>query len=134
MSEPIRVASCACGAVRVTTRGKPAVVNACACLDCQKRSGSAFSYTAFFPNEAVRIKGETRAFRTIREARRWHDASFCVECGVSILSQLEVFPHLTGAVGCFGDPEFDAPGGFYWAKRRHRWLGAPAGVSLVDEQ
>jgi hypothetical protein len=130
-----REASCACGTVRVIVRGSPAVVNACACLDCQRRSGSSFTYTAFYPNDAVRIEGETRTFRTLREAGRWHDASFCVQCGVSIVSRLEVFPHLIGvAVGCFGDPGFDAPGGFYWAKRRHRWLGPPAGVRVVDAQ
>ena len=45
-----RVAACACGALWVTTIGTPAIVNACACLDCQRRCGSAFIYTAFFPD------------------------------------------------------------------------------------
>ena len=75
MSENARTASCACGALRVTARGAPAVVNACACLDCQTRSGSAFTYTAFFPNDALEIEGETRSFRTMRAAGRWHEAS-----------------------------------------------------------
>jgi hypothetical protein len=131
----IRQASCACGAVRVTAMGTPAVVNICACLDCQKRSASAFTYTAFFPNEAVQIEGETRSFRTIRAAGRWHEASFCPSCGVSLFSRLEVFPHLTGvSVGCFGDPAFDAPSGFYWASRRHHWLPASIGVKVLDTQ
>lgn len=131
----IQQASCACGAVRVTARGAPAVVNVCSCLDCQKRSASAFTYTAFFPIDAVRIEGETRAFRTIREAGRWHEASFCPTCGVSVLARLEVFPHLTGvSVGCFADPDFDPPGGFYWASRRHRWLPPPIGIPSVDTQ
>ena len=136
MTEPkIRQASCACGAVRVTARGVPAVVNACVCFDCQRRSGSAFTYTAFFPNEAVQVEGETRAFRTMRAAERWHDASFCIACGVSILSRLEVFPHLTGvSVGCFADPDFDPPSGFYWTSRKHHWLPAPAGVDVLDTQ
>ena len=43
-----RVPACACGALRVTTNGTPAIVNACVCLDCQRRCGSAFTYTAFF--------------------------------------------------------------------------------------
>jgi len=41
--------------------------------DCHTRSGSAFTYTAFFPNDAVEIKGETRSSRTMRAAERWAD-------------------------------------------------------------
>ncbi len=135
MSENARTASCACGALRVTARGAPAVVNACACLDCQTRSGSAFTYTAFFPNDALEIEGEPRSFRTMRAAGRWHEASFCPACGVSLFARLEVFPHLTGiAVGCFGDSAFAAPDGFYWASRRHHWLPAPTSVKVVDTQ
>ena len=130
-----RAASCACGALRVTALGAPEIVNACSCFDCQKRSGSAFTYTAFFPNDAVRIEGEARPYRETRSAGRWHEVRFCANCGVGVVSLLEVFPHLTGvAVGCFGDPSFESPGGFYWAARRHRWLPAPDGVRVVEEQ
>ena len=130
-----RVAACACGALRVTTVGPPAVVNACACLDCQRRSGSAFTYTAFFPDARVQIESELRSFRETRAAGRWHEASFCVACGVSVVSRLEVFPDLVGvSVGCFRDPGFEPPGGFYWACRRHAWLPAPAGVEVLETQ
>ena len=63
-----RVAACACGALRVTTIGTPAIVNACACLDCQRRCGSAFTYTAFFPDAQVQIEGEFRSFRELRRS------------------------------------------------------------------
>lgn len=130
-----RAAVCACGALRITTIGPPAVVNACACLDCQQRSGSAFTYTAFFKDAQVQIEGEFRSFRGMRAAGRWHEASFCVVCGVSVLSRLEVFPGMTGvSVGCFADPAFERPGGFYWASRRHAWLPAPTGVEMHDTQ
>jgi hypothetical protein len=131
----IRTASCACGTIRVTARGMPEIVNACSCLACQKRSGSSFTYTAFFPNDAVKIEGETRVYRETRPAGRWHEVSFCVACGVALLSRIQVLPRLTGvAVGCFSDPGFEAPHAFYWATRRHHWLSAPEGVKIVDEQ
>src|SRR5262245_47228044 len=130
-----RTASCACGALRVTAVGAPEVVNACSCLNCQKRSGSAFSYTAFFRNDAIRIEGEARPYRETRAAGRWHEVHFCVRCGVGGVSRLEVFPHLTGvAVGCFADPSFDAPSGFYWGSRRLPWLPAPLGIRVVAGQ
>jgi hypothetical protein len=130
-----RTASCACGAFRVTAMGTPEVVNACSCFNCQKRSGSAFSYTAFFPNGSITTEGEARSYREMRAAGRWHEVRFCASCGVAVVSRLEVFPHLTGvAVGCFGDPSFDAPDGFYWAARRHHWITAPQGITVVEEQ
>jgi hypothetical protein len=132
---PIRTASCACGALRVRARGTPQVVNVCSCFECQKRSGSSFSYTAFFPNDSIRIEGGTRSYRATRSAGRWHEVCFCVTCGVAVISRLEVLPHLIGvAVGCFTDPGFDAPHTFYWAARRHHWLSAPSGVRVVWEQ
>ncbi len=132
---PSRIASCACGALRATATGAPEVVNACSCFNCQKRSGSCFTYTAFFPNGAIEIEGETRSYREMRAAGRWHEVSFCITCGVQLISRLEVFPHLTGvAVGCFCDPGFEAPSGFYWSTRRHHWLAAPLGMTVVEEQ
>ena len=133
--EPVRTASCACGAVRVTTRGAPTIVNACSCFDCQKRSGSSFSYTAFFENDRVATEGEMRTYRQMRAAGRWHEAAFCAACGVPIISRLEVWPDRTGvAVGCFSAPDFDPPSGFYWAARRHHWLPAPDGIRSVEQQ
>jgi len=130
-----RVAACACGALRVTTIGTAAVVNACACLDCQRRCGSAFTYTAFFPDAQVQIEGEFRSFRELRSAGRWHEASFCLVCGVSVLARLEVLTGMTGvSVGCFADPTFEPPRGFYWASRRHAWLPVPIGVEVFETQ
>lgn len=130
-----RAAVCACGALRVTTIGAPVMVNACACLDCQRRSGSAFTYTAFFPEAQVLIEGEFRSFREMRSAGRWHEASFCAGCGITVMSRLEVLPGVLGvSVGCFADPGFEPPHGFYWARRRHAWLPTPIGVETYDTQ
>ncbi len=131
----VRSASCACGAVRATARGAPSVVNACACFNCQKRSGSAFTYTAYFPSDQVAVEGEMRTYREVREADRWHEAAFCVVCGVQVIARLEAFPAYIGvAVGCFSDPDFDPPGGFYWSVRRHKWLAEPMGVPVLEQQ
>jgi hypothetical protein len=130
-----KTASCACGALRVTTTVAPEVVNACSCFNCQTRSGSCFTYTAFFPNDGIKIEGEMRCYREVRAAGRWHEVSFCTICGVAVISRLEVFPQLTGvAVGCFSDPRFEAPSGFYWSRRRHHWLAAPSRMRVVEEQ
>src|SRR5262245_42789032 len=43
----------------VTARGEPIDVYLCGCTDCQRGTGSAFSYAAIFPESAVSIVGET---------------------------------------------------------------------------
>jgi hypothetical protein len=131
----VRIASCACRALRVSATGQPRIVNACACLACQNRTGSAFSYTAFFPDTAVEIPRGFRSWRAVRDAGRWHEVFFCPECGVTVFSRLEVFPDLIGiSIGCFGDPAFERPHGYYWASQRHHWVLLPDGVPISETQ
>jgi len=55
-----KTAACACGKLTVTVTAPPQTVHACSCLDCQRGSGSAFSYSAFFPDSAVQVAGAKR--------------------------------------------------------------------------
>ena len=132
----LKSATCLCGALRVTVREPPARIHACCCLRCQRLSGSAFSYTAFFVDEAiVSIEGAHRTWREVRDSGRWYENRFCPNCGSTVLSRLEAVPGYTGvSVGCFADPGFAAPKTFYWAAHRHHWLALPSGVSVVDTQ
>ena len=56
-----KTAACACGALSVTAAASPAQVHACSCLECQRRSGSAFTYTAFFAAADVSVRGNSGA-------------------------------------------------------------------------
>ena len=129
-------ARCSCGGLSVTVAGDPVRVNACTCLNCQRRSGSAFTYTAFFPDDAVvAITGESRVWREVRDAGRWHDSMFCPVCGMMVYSRLEAIPNTIGlAVGCIGDPAFAAPETFYWTLRRPHWLVLPEDIRALDRQ
>jgi hypothetical protein len=128
-------AACVCGALTVSVSAPPLHIHACACLDCQRRSGSAFTCTAFFPEAAVEICGEFHSFRRIADSGRINEASFCPMCGSSVLSRLEGLPGVVGvAVGCFGDPAFEKPGTLYWTIRRHGWLATPLGAAVVERQ
>lgn len=131
-----RLARCSCGALSVLVAGPPVRINACSCLDCQRRSGSAFSYTAFFPEDAVRrIAGAAATYREARASGRWHDSMFCRDCGVAVFCRLEALPGVIGiAVGTFGEPGFAPPGAFYWTSRRPHWLPLPDGIAALDRQ
>lgn len=132
----VRTAACSCGALRVTVMGAPARVNACSCHQCQKRSGSAFTYSAFFSDAAVvSIEGERKSWRTFADSGRFQDWSFCPLCGTTVFSRLEAMPgFLCVAVGCFTDPEFEGPPKFYWSSRKHHWLTLPEAIEALETQ
>jgi hypothetical protein len=130
-----RVARCGCGALTATVTGAPATVYVCSCLICQRKSGSSFTYAALFPSKAVTVAGERKPWRHIGDSGRWIETMFCPTCGVGIGFHAEGIPDMTGvSVGCFSDPDFAPPTRFYWASRRHKWLGLPDSVDAQDTQ
>ncbi len=132
---PERVARCACGNLTVTARGEPLEVYLCSCKDCQRGTGSAFSYAAIFPESAVSIAGEQRTYRQRGDSGRFVDSFFCPNCGTAVLFRAEGLPGTLGVpVGCFADPSFARPSKLFWASRRHQWLDLPKGISLIDTQ
>jgi hypothetical protein len=119
----IRVASCRCGQLRATCTGEPVRVSVCHCLECQKRSGSAFAVQARWPDAQVELAG---AFQTWSQAgdngavARFH---FCATCGATVTYASGGMPGLTAvAVGAFADPTFPPPGYSVWEDRKHSWV------------
>ncbi len=130
-----RTASCGCGNLTVTTSGEPSKVFACSCLNCQRDSGSAFTYAAIYPEAAVSIAGERRVWRRNVDSGRWIETEFCPTCGATVLARMEYSPGTVSVpVGCFADPDFAKPEKLYWAARRHCWLEFPEGIELVETQ
>ena len=127
-----RVACCACGGLTVTTRGEPGTVYACSCINCQRESGGAFTYSAVFPETAVSISGERKAWQRRGDSGRWIEIEFCPTCGTTVLCRMEAWPGVMAvSVGCFADPDFAQPEKLYWPSRLHRWLGFPDSVEMV---
>jgi len=130
-----RTAACVCGALTATVAAAPIQVHACCCLDCQRRSGSAFTCTAFFAEDGVAIAGEHRTHSRSSDAGRFHDTGFCPACGCALFYRLEAWPGVIGIpVGSFADPAFAGPASLYWTVRRHEWLAPPAGVVVLERQ
>jgi hypothetical protein len=130
-----RTARCGCGQLSASVRGAPVGVYACSCLNCQRTSGSAFSYSALFPAAAVTVAGARTVWRHESNAGRWVESEFCPTCGMTLCFRTEAYPGIVGiAAGGFADPDFAPPEGLYWASRRHRWLNFPDGVELLATQ
>ncbi|CDF83674.1 glutathione-dependent formaldehyde-activating protein [Pseudomonas knackmussii B13] len=104
---------CLCGDVRIRATGRPYRVGLCHCLDCRKHHGALFHASAVFPQEAVSIEGETRAY----DGRH-----FCPRCGSPVfsLSGDEVNVNL----GALDAPDQLTPTYELWTIRREAWLPA----------
>ena len=57
-----RIAHSCCGSLRAQATGEPAFVAACHCMECQRRTGSPFGVSTYFPKEQVRTEGPSKVY------------------------------------------------------------------------
>lgn len=115
--------------------GEPAAASLCHCLDCQRRTGSAFGVGAFFARGQVTVeKGSSTQFRRGSDSGSAVTFHFCSACGSTVWWEPERLPSMIGvAVGAFADPDFPAPAQATWDSRRHRWLHLPDEVTSYPQ-
>ena len=123
-----RIASCRCGQLRATATGEPVRVSVCHCLNCQKRSGSAFAVQARWPADQVKIEGDSKSFVMVADSGNRATFHFCPECGSDVHYEIDgkfddKFNDLVAIpVGAFADPKFPSPGFSVWEVRKHDWV------------
>src|SRR5262245_54259962 len=77
-----RTASCACGSLSIVVNGEPYRVAICNCLQCQKRSGSAFGLSRFFKKgDVISISGSYEVHRRKALETRIVEQRFCPDGG-----------------------------------------------------
>lgn len=109
-------ACCLCGDLHVTATASPLRTGVCHCKDCQKHHGTAFYAAAIFPQDNVKITGETRSYK---------GRHFCPRCGSSVFARTgdEIEIHL-GAM----DTPTDTPSYELWTMRRFDWVAPITGA------
>jgi len=119
-----REASCRCGQLRVTTSGEPVRVSVCHCLDCKKRSGSAFAVQARWPAEKVTVEGRSKSWSKLSDSGNRISFHFCPDCGSDVHYVIEgKFAGLVAIpLGAFDDPYFARPSFSVWEERKHDWV------------
>jgi hypothetical protein len=128
-----RHAACSCEQLRLAAEGEPVRISICHCLACQRRTGSAFSFQARFPEERVRTEGRYSEYVRISDAGGAATFSFCPECGGTVFYKTASQPELVAVpVGAFADPAFPAPRVSVWEARRHPWVGLPEDIEHID--
>jgi hypothetical protein len=119
-----RTASCRCGQLRATVTGAPVRVSVCHCLDCQKRSGSAFAAQARWPLEQVKFAGQSKTWAHRADSGNRIIHHFCPDCGSTLHYQIEgKFEGLVAIpLGAFDDPYSLSPEFSVWEMRKHDWV------------
>ena len=118
-----RTASCLCGALTATAQGDPVRNSVCHCLDCKRRTGSAFAWNAHWPADQVETRGVPATASRTSEEGFWARFSFCPACGVNVWYEIERRPGVISIpVGAFADPDFPAPSVEVFEERRCAWL------------
>ena len=118
-----RIATCRCGQLQARCRGEPVRISVCHCLDCQKRSGSAFAFQARWPDANVEITGEVSLWTKVGDSGSSATFRFCPTCGATVAYTNERLPGSTAiAVGAFADPAFPAPHFSVYENRKHVWV------------
>ena len=124
-----RTASCRCGQLRATVTGDPVRVSVCHCLNCKKRSGSAFAVQARWPSEQVRIEGQSKSYDIVADSGNRGIFHFCPDCGSDVhyrnagptidakFANMVAIP-----LGAFDDPYFASPRFSVWENRKHDWV------------
>jgi hypothetical protein len=118
-------AVCCCGALEVEAAGEPLMNAICHCENCKRRTGSAFGWSAYFPEAAVAFRGEASVYGFDSASGR-QERSFCPACGSTLFWRSAVFAGLVGVAGGplvasgLGEPTTSASEG-----SRCAWLELP---------
>lgn len=102
---------CLCGDVRFVAAGRPNRVGMCHCMDCRKHHGALFHASAIFPDDAVTVEGETRAYA---------GRHFCPRCGSSVFARSA--DEIEVNLGSLDAPDQFVPTYELWTVRREAWL------------
>jgi len=117
------IAHCCCGLLRAEVTGEPALLGACHCMECQRRTGSAFGVSTYFPKEQVRTEGPSKVYVRGSASGRKIEMHFCPNCGSTVFWCAEFVPDLIGvAFGAFADPSMSWPTVSVWETTRHPWV------------
>ena len=118
-------AKCQCGQLSLTCEGEPDFVLVCNCVQCQRRSGSAFAIGAFFRREKTNLSGTHKKWSRLGSSGQPLINHFCPDCGTNLFWAPQVRPdHYGVAAGCLTSAVKE-PETVIWMSEKLPWLVFP---------
>ncbi|MFT5104305.1 MAG: hypothetical protein ACI9D5_001468 [Candidatus Endobugula sp.] len=129
--------SCQCGQVTYKLNGKPRIVVACHCTECQKLSTSPFSVTAIISANTIEFNGELKNWGWPADSGNRTHAKFCPTCGNRIYhynpKDSETIRLKLKPVN-FSDDTLFEPSTHVWVCEKLSWYRIPDGVKIFEKQ
>jgi hypothetical protein len=121
-----RKAICCCSTCSIEVEGEPTLNAVCHCVNCKRRTGSAFGWSVYVADgQVVRHDGDLRVYE-LGSASRVQHRWFCAACGTTLFWKVSWRPHETGiAGGCF-EAALAAPSVTVSNEGRCAWLDLPS--------
>lgn len=138
-SDVSHTGGCICGAVRLTTTGKPLRAGLCHCFDCRKAHAAPFAAFVVFAAESVTFTGrEGGALDNealgVYDNGHGYKRHFCRACGSRIWGADSDDRDVELHLGLFDEANLWTPTYECWVIRREHWLGdMPTVFSSYEE-
>lgn len=134
--EDVICGSCQCGQVSYELKGKPKLVFACHCTECQKLATAPYSVTAVIAKQDIEFMGELREWSRSSDSGNINSAKFCPNCGnriyhfnpeddLTIKLKLKPVDKATSAI-------FE-PTVHVWTSEKLEWVQIPAGTKCYPK-
>ena len=118
-----RQGGCLCGQVRYEISGDPLAVIICHCVNCQKQSGSTFSFNLIGQSDQISLQGNVSTYEDTNDSGDPVNRNFCGNCGSPIYSEILTQGNLIALkIGTLDDTRDLEPQSQVWCISKQNWL------------
>ena len=133
--ETKHIGRCNCGAVTYEFTGEPTLVYVCHCINCQKRSGSAFGMGLMVAVEDFNVQGELSCWERVSDTGNTNPRYSCVTCANIIYGLGDYTPGLAKVMpGTLDETQHLEPDIHIWTQSAQQWVHISPDVPQYPEQ
>ncbi|KAJ4137891.1 hypothetical protein NW754_001536 [Fusarium falciforme] len=128
--------SCVCKKITYTYTGEPTTKAICHCRECQKLTGTAFTYNFLVPRENFKwTSGSPKSNSFVQESGAEIDYHFCPDCATILAkeSEADMFKsfYCVPAGTIDGNDIQKKPDVEFWTSRKPEWINPIEGVEQM---
>lgn len=126
MGDDTVTATCGCGTLNVTLSGISKERHLCCCVDCQRRTGSAFGVSWYYPDtELIAVSGPYETFERIGTRGTHYHFHYCPSCGTTVFWHVDGEGEIGVAAGCIPPAHHIGPQDVVWVSSKPQWYAPP---------